>query len=313
MAKSIGANSAFQHILENIFENLKIDDLISCQKVSSYWRKLLENQNFWLKNDKLEKTIYEIASSGNLEALQFLHPIFSKHNLLAKSNRYTDPSGRKAIHIACQEGHLEIVEFLTDLNQSKGWVLEQIILENREDGWTPFHYASFFGHATIVKHLLQLFDELLTDEVEDKYDEYGLKAFCDNSEEHAFHFAIIKGHIDVIKAFMEYYLDLRLKRIFSSDYMEGIELAVAHGHLEVVKFLLPYWEEDFLDAGEPLVEEFYEDLLGFAANKGHLEIMKWLILKVPNPFVFSTKLAQSYGCDELVDFVKTSGLVFYWP
>ena len=309
MAESIGANSAFQHILENIFENLNIDDLISCQKVSPYWRKLLENPNFWLKNYKLEKTIYEIASSGNLEALQFLHPIFSKHSLLAKSNRYTDPSGNKAIHIACQEGHLEIVEFLTDSNQPSHWVLEQITLENRKDGASPFIYASFYGHAKIVKHLLQSFYKLVP---RNRLKEYESKAFRANSAEHAFHYAIEKGHIEVVKVFMEYEFELSLTWKLNSDYIEGIDSAAVHGHLEIVKYLLPYWENDCLDAGEPF-EELYERLLRRAASSGHLEIMKWLIPKVPNPFVFSTKLAQRYGCDELVDFVKTSGLVFYWP
>ena len=94
--------------------------------------------------------------------------------------------------------------------------------------------------------------------------------------------------------------------------MEGIDSAAVHGQLEVVKFLLPFWENDCLDAGEPF-EELYERLLRRAASNGHLEIMKYLIPKVSNPFYFSTKMAQRYGCDELVDFVKTSGLVFYWP
>ena len=117
MAESIGSNPAFQHILESIFESLKINDLNSCQKVSPYWRKLLENANFWLKNNKLDESIYEIARSGNLEALQFLNTIFPKEKLLEHSLKFQDAFGRKAIHMACQEGHLKIVEFLTDSNQ----------------------------------------------------------------------------------------------------------------------------------------------------------------------------------------------------
>ena len=95
MAESIGSNPAFQHILESIFESLKINDLNSCQKVSPYWRKLLENANFWLKNNKLDESIYEIARSGNLEALQFLNTIFPKDKLLDLSLKFQDASGTR--------------------------------------------------------------------------------------------------------------------------------------------------------------------------------------------------------------------------
>ena len=311
MAESIGANSAFQHILENIFENLNIDDLTSCQKVSPYWRKLLENKNFWLKNEKLDRSIHEIAKSGNVEALQFLNTIFTKSKLLEKSRTCSDASGRKAIHVACQEGHLEIVEFWTDSNHqySKGWVLNQIFLENQTDGWSPIHYASCFGHAKIVKYVLKLFYKLVPNY---RYYEYRYKAFQTNSRgfgKHAFHLSIIKGHIDVTKVFMNYGFNLGLTRILSPDYFNGIELAAFHGNLEIVKFLMPYWEENFRDT-DLSFEKLYDIVLRRAASNGHLEVMKWVIPMVRNPFVFSTKLAQRFGCDELVDFVKSSGLVF---
>ena len=117
MAESIGSNPAFQHILENIFESLKINDLNICQKVSPYWRKLLENANFWLKNNKLDESICEIARSGNLEALQFLNTIFPKDNLLEHSLKFQDASGKKAIHKACEKGYFKIVKFLTNSDQ----------------------------------------------------------------------------------------------------------------------------------------------------------------------------------------------------
>ena len=84
---------------------------------------------------------------------------------------------------------------------------------------------------------------------------------------------------------MKYEIELSLTWKLNSDYLEGIDSAAVHGHLEVVKFLLPYWENDCLDAGEPF-EELYERLLRRAASNGHLEIMKWLIPKVHDPLFF---------------------------
>ena len=301
MAETIGSNPAFQHIMESIFESLEINDLNTCQKVSTYWRRLLENANFWLKNDKLDESIYGIASSGNLEALQFLNTIFPKDKLLEHSLKFQDAFGRKAIHMACQEGHLKIVEFLTDSDQLD-FLQKQITVNDLLNDWSPFDYASLFGHVKIVKHLIQILDHIRTiwirEYENEKYKKLEYKAIgtvC--------HDAIIIGHVEILKVLLDFDEDMLSKMGY--DLSKVIEFAVLNGHFEALKFLMPHLEENCFDSDE-LSDDLYIRLLNIAAKYKHIDIMKWLILKVSNPLSVSTKLAQEYGCNKIVAFVKLS-------
>ena len=56
------------------------------------------------------------------------------------------PHKKTVLHIACQEGHLDLVTYL--LRKRQGHVLEQ-----DSDGLTPLHYASKAGHFHVC-HLL---------------------------------------------------------------------------------------------------------------------------------------------------------------
>ena len=75
--------------------------------------------------------------------------------------KFQDASGEKAIHMACQNGHLKIVEFLTNSDQLD-FLQKQISEKNPSNDWSPLMYASFFGHSKIVKHLILLKRYLLS-------------------------------------------------------------------------------------------------------------------------------------------------------
>ena len=48
-AEQIAVNPGFQHIGENIFMILNLQDLLTCRRVCASWNKILDEPKFWMK------------------------------------------------------------------------------------------------------------------------------------------------------------------------------------------------------------------------------------------------------------------------
>ena len=86
-----------------------------------------------------ESQLFQLCTDGNLPALKGL---ITKQGL--NPNEVKDSSGLTPLHLACQHGHLDIVQYLIkdqDCNAET----------TTPKGRTPLHIACKSGHLHIVK------------------------------------------------------------------------------------------------------------------------------------------------------------------
>ncbi|VDI16368.1 Hypothetical predicted protein [Mytilus galloprovincialis] len=69
-----------------------------------------------------------------------------------------DNEGRSALHLACQNGHTEVIKLLMDVGMN--------INDTTNRGSTPLHLACFGGHYETVKFLLDLNGQELNSRVD---------------------------------------------------------------------------------------------------------------------------------------------------
>ena len=123
------------------------------------------------------------------------------------------PDGITPLHMAAQEGHLDIVRYLVergaDFNQADKW------------GQTPLHAAAYNGHIEVVRYL-----------IEGKGADFNL---ADRWNQTPLHLAACYGHTEVVRYLIERGAD------FNQVDNEGetpLHLAVLFGRIDVVRILL---------------------------------------------------------------------------
>lgn len=95
----------------------------------------------------LEREWLDGARYGDLESLIQIHKEHKDNNIEIFVN-YKTSTGTTALHMACANGHMNIVKFLLyDVNNS--------VNVKNDEGNTPLHWASINGHLEIVEFLLQ--------------------------------------------------------------------------------------------------------------------------------------------------------------
>ncbi|PQQ01999.1 ankyrin repeat-containing protein [Prunus yedoensis var. nudiflora] len=110
--------------------------------------------------------------------------LFSEILGTCKHPTYQGPIGRTALHAAVIHGDEEMTKEI--LNKKK-----DLAIVTDEKGWTPLHYAAFYGRASIVTQLLEA----------DKRSAYmGDEA----DKKTALHIAASKGHVNVMKQLISY-------------------------------------------------------------------------------------------------------------
>ena len=171
------------------------------------------------------------------------------------------------------------MEFLTNSDQLE-FLQRQISVKKPSNDWSPLLYASYFGHAKIVKHLIQILDHFRTiwndEDNFEKYDVLEDNVLGTDNGLKAFHLAIIRGHTEVMKVLLDF--DKGFIRTLVHANLKGSELAVKKGHLEAAKFLkhlLRHWEENGLDIDKPF-DWLDIKLLKVAANISEDEIKRYL-------------------------------------
>jgi ankyrin repeat protein len=155
--------------------------------------------------------------------------------------------GRNALHFACCEGHLQIVQSLITYNSNDTEIcgigraqheairyghlnIVQYFAEFtcavvNPTGMNSFRVACLYGHLAIVKFLLPYFKE---DEIVQNARKRGKTAL---------HFAILRDHAEIVKfLFAEGGFDANEAR--ASDGMTYLQYACMHGKLKVVQHLI---------------------------------------------------------------------------
>lgn len=95
---------------------------------------------------ELEQEWLDGARYGDLDMLKQICKICENENIPAPINCKTS-TGSTSLHMACANGHVDVVKFLCDINTP-------INIKN-EEGNTPLHWAAINGHVDIVELLLK--------------------------------------------------------------------------------------------------------------------------------------------------------------
>ncbi|CAG2228497.1 unnamed protein product [Mytilus edulis] len=156
-----------------------------------------------------------------------------------------DQKGWSALHVACQNGHIEVIKLLIDVGMN--------INDTTNSGSTPLHKACQEGHYETVKFLLDLNGQALNSRVHTtlKNDKGWL----------AFHLACRNGHIEVVKLFID----------ADQQGWSASHVACQNGHIEVVKLLIDVGMNinDTTNSGSTPLHK--------ACQQGHYETLKFLL------------------------------------
>ena len=79
--ENIFNNPAFAHILEEIFLNLKIEDLTKCRKVNRNFKAVLDQPTFWLKKNQIDGVIRKPHFKFWMILIQMVHDTELENNL----------------------------------------------------------------------------------------------------------------------------------------------------------------------------------------------------------------------------------------
>jgi ankyrin repeat protein len=170
-------------------------------------------------------------------ALQFL--------LSSNSPDPKDSYRRTPLHLASENGHLEIVQLLLDRGAD--------VKAADRNGWTSLYRASENGYLEIVQLLLNYSADI--------------KA-ADRNRWTPLHLASLNGHLEIVQLLLDYNADIKAA---GRDGLIPLHLASQNGHLEIVQLLL--------DRGADIKAASRNGLtpLHLASQSGHLEIVQLLL------------------------------------
>ena len=158
-------NLGLQHLVENLFFNLNVEDLKICAQINQSSKQILENPMFWLRKfeDRLSKEnqnkwIKIIQSSENSKKKKVI-ALYLQWNLKKDiamdlpccTGTAIQEDFKKKIFEVCNmcerssDEDIEIVKILAPLTENPN--------APNHNGVTPIHKAAYNGHAKIVKIL----------------------------------------------------------------------------------------------------------------------------------------------------------------
>ena len=195
-----------------------------------------------------------------------------------------DADGTTPAHVAVILGHIEILKFFVE------GCMYEVKSDSNNNGEALIHSASFHGHTSIVKYLIE---ELECDPMS-----------RDRKGNTPLHFAAVSGHNDVLIYFHEQGCEMMCRNTLQET---PVHLAVNSGHLETLQFLL--MELDCDQKAKGLKDR---TPLHCAAAKGHLAIVKYLTSELDFDVLCKDKagcspanLAASNGQLEVLKFFVT--------
>ena len=283
-------NPGFHLVLENIFLNLNFDDLSACEQINKFCKNVLNNPNFWLKKFTLrglskenqndwETAIGLAKDDSDLENDIMLYlKISSKHVGLYDLPCYiTEDIIFKSTELIKKFGPENAYHELKNLDK---WSMAK----DKNDS----QVVEYFGDCG--PGLIQILLAPVANEQKNFYDSDEADSFILCFYPLFIHIALV-GHLEAIKALVplirnpnfvpkndneifenldESNQDINPDELAQYSGKCAIHFAADQGHLEIVKFL-----SKLVDNPNP------QDTLGFtpiyhAASEGHLDIVKYL-------------------------------------
>jgi ankyrin repeat protein len=188
-------------------------------------------------SDNGYNALHVAAENGHLDIVKGLISSGADVNIAANN-------GFTALHFAAQNGHLDIVKKLTSSGAN--------INKAENEGFTALNIAAQMGHLDCVKELIN-------------YDaDFTIAA---NNGFTALHFASGNGHLDTVKKLIRFGADVNRG---ANDGVTPLHIAALNGHLDCVKELISS------GAHVNITRKGFAQL-HFATIKGHFNIVKELI------------------------------------
>ena len=150
--ENIFNNPAFAHVLEEIFLNLKVEDLLNCREVSRNFKAVLDQPTFWLKKNQIDGDIQKPYIKFWMNLIQMIRETGLKYNLLKalvtiNAKKYKDINMEPMAELV-KIGDLDLMKFVLDKREK----LEVESLETQlKNGMTPLHMAVDLSDTKMVK------------------------------------------------------------------------------------------------------------------------------------------------------------------
>lgn len=159
------------------------------------------------------KEFSDACELGYIDTVQVIWHFFQKHCDPIIINRYLE----FGFISACLNGHLNIVQYLVELNTE--------IHSHNEEG---FRMACWKGHLDIVQYLTQLYKTT-------KYNMIDIHA----ENEEGFRSACMHGHIYVVQYLAQLHKHTKYNIIdIHKKHKQSFKLACEHDHIDIVRYLL---------------------------------------------------------------------------
>ena len=261
-------NPGLQHIIEQVFLNLDVEDLKNCGQINESCKKIVENPMIWLKKhrslskENLKdwiKIIKQVKNSVKQNAIiSYLQWNLEKGvlNLPCYCNPDIQDNFRKKIWKICEDDEpsdedIETVKILAPLTDNPN-------ARGRNRG-TPILWAATFGHTEIVKILVPFTDN------PNARDKHGMTPISA---------AASCGFTEIVKILVPLTDNPNAHNIFGNT---PIYWAAKHGYTEIVQILAPLTDNPNTPTNTgntPILR---------AAKNGHTEIVKILAPLTENP------------------------------
>ena len=254
-------NPGLQHLAEEVFWNLNVEDLKVCAQINQSCKQILQNPLFCLRKFKnlskenKEDWINDIQSVNNsdkgiaiISYLQLNYMDIALVDLPCYSNCLLQNVFRNRIcEIVRQDKRsdedIELVKILAPLTNTPN-------TPTGLHGLTPIHGAAIIGHTEIVKILAPLTDNPNASDVVGKTPIY---------------FAACHGHTEIVKILAPLIDNPNAPDVGG---WTPIYLAALKGHTEIVKILAPLTENPNAPNKEGKTP------LDMAESRGHNEIVQ---------------------------------------
>ncbi|GFS56364.1 hypothetical protein NPIL_568051 [Nephila pilipes] len=181
-------------------------------------------------------SLHYAAYVGNLEVVKYLMDSWA--NLHVKDT----VCGRKPVHIAAREGHIDVIELF--LNRGVK------VSDADENSWAPLHYAAWNGHQRVIEFLLSNGVDV------DDTNKNGWTPL---------HCAAGSGNLEIVKFLIERGANINAR---NNDGKIPLDIARANGQIEII---------DILDGRNTERKSPTYTSLHDAAKDGDLEAVKYLI------------------------------------
>ena len=174
-----------------------------------------------------------------------------------------DNNGMNVLHCACQEGNVELVQYFID-------EFSDMLKIRDKTGQSPFLTSGFSGSVELVKYLISRGCDV--------YDK-------DNDGRTVLHKVCQEGHIELVQYIVENYPDML--KIRDKVGLTSLIITGLSGSVDLMKY--------FMSRGCDIYEKDNDGwtVLHIACERGHLELVRYLVENFPGLLKVRNKRRQS--------------------